>query len=225
MGLNFHSSEDGVVEVSNDSGTTWVKIPGVNSYTETPSPAPERDVVAFEGVGKSIGHPRVPSVELSAIYSPMHKVWDTLRKALESRVLLRFRVTLKEDVFFAIDSAGKTVAIATTGVVSFAGVPKPDLSEETFGPGGAIIVGSKAYIIKEISSAGVATVDPPPGSAVAAATDYKVVSPGIRRPSFVARVASVGDFALGDAEGELTTGVSLAPRGQLPDPIVDPDTL
>ena len=68
-GLTAHGSEFAKFEYSSDN-QVWNEIPGISGYTESGGEAPERDVVAFSGVAKRSGHPRVPSIELQAVYQP-----------------------------------------------------------------------------------------------------------------------------------------------------------
>ncbi len=217
-GLTVHGSEFVKVEYASISEATWKELPGVNSYSETGGEAPERDIVAFSGVAKRSGLPRVPSVEINAVYQPSHAAWRAMREAAAAGTLFRFRVTTKEEERFAINKALHTVAIPATGVVSFAGADKPDFTTGEYGVGMAIKVGGKKHVIDSISDAAppVVKVAPAPGTPVGAAIDYKIVLPSLRRGPFSATVRIVGNVSL-ESEGDMTTTLTLAPRAQLPE--------
>ena len=209
-----HGSEFAKLEYSSDSGLTWIKVPGINSYTESGGEAPERDIVTFDGVAKRSGHPRVPSIELNATYSPAHAAWKAMRAASIKGTLLDFQLTTKEETMKSITGSANTVAIALTGVVTFAGAIKPAV--KLLGPGMVIKVGSSKYVIDSISDAAtpVVMVKPAPSTAVAATATYSIVLPSMRRGPFDARVRLAGNVSL-ESEGDMTTTLTLAPRVQL----------
>ncbi len=216
-GLTVHGSEFATLEYSSD-GSAWVEVPGISGYGESGGEAPERDIVAFSGVAKRSGHPRVPSIELSAAYTPAHAAWKALRGASLDGTLLRFRLTTKKNILEPITGTGNTVAIADTGIVTFAGTVKPNFNEGVIGPGLVIEAGSENYVIDSVSDADtpVVTVKPAPASDVTAKEDYNIVLPSLRRGPFSATVRIVGNVSL-ESEGDMTTTLTLAPRGQLPE--------
>ncbi len=209
-----HGSEFAKLEYSSDSGSTWIQVPGINSYTESGGEAPERDIVTFGGVGKRSGHPRVPSIELNATYSPAHAAWKAMRAASLKGTLLDFRLITKEEAVKSITGPSNTVAIADTGVVTFAGTVQPAVG--LLGPGMVIKVGSKKFVIDSISDAAtpVVKVKPAPASAETAKPTYSIVLPSMRRGPFDARVRLAGNVSL-ESEGDMTTTLTLAPRVQL----------
>ena len=216
-GLTAHGSEFAKFEYSSDN-QVWNEIPGISGYTESGGEAPERDVVAFSGVAKRSGHPRVPSIELQAVYQPAHAAWRAMRKASIEGGVLQFRMTTKEESLFAIDKTGHTVAIAATGVVTLAGAVKPDFTEAQYGVGQVIKVGGDNYVIDSISddASPEVKVKPAPDTAVGAATDYKIVLPSLQRGPFGATVRLADNVSL-ESEGDMTTTLTLAPRGRLPE--------
>ena len=214
-GLTVHGSEFAKFEYSQDN-TEWSEIPGINGYTESGGEAPERDIVAFSGVAKRSGHPRAPSIELQAVYQPAHAAWKALRKASIQGKVLHFRMITNKETLFEIDKAGHTVAIAIDGTATFAGAVKPDFSEAQYGVGQVIEVGGGSHVIDSISDVGAVKVKPAPKTAVTAVTDYKVALPSLQRGSFAATVRIAGNVSL-ESEGDLTTTLTLAPRGQLPE--------
>ena len=217
-GVTAFGSEFARLEYSSDSGSTWNKIPGIQGYTESGGEAPERDVVTFDGVGKKSGHPRVPSIEVSAAYSPAHTAWKAIRQASIKGTLLQFRFTTKkQEPSFTASGNANTVAIATTGVVTFAGTQKPDFAAGEIGLGMVIEVGTDNYIIDSISGDPIVVkVKPAPDSAVSATVSYKIVLPSLRRGPFGATVRLAGNVSL-ESEGDMTTTLTLAPRAHLPE--------
>ena len=215
IGVTAIGSEFATLEYSSDSGATWHQLPGIQGYTESGGEAPERDVVTFAGVAKKSGHPRVPSIEVSAAYSPVHAAWKAIRKASIDGTLLQFRFTTKKKPQFTAIGAANTVAIAYTGVVTFAGTMKPDVAGGLIGLGQVIEIGSDAYVIDSISDAAtpVVTVKPAPATAVTATASYKIVLPSLRR-RFSATVRLAGNVSL-ESEGDMSTTLTLAPRVQL----------
>ena len=213
-GLTVHGSEFATLEYSSDG--SWIEVPGITSYTESGGEAPERDVVAFSGVAKRSGHPRVPSIEMNAVYSPAHAAWRALRTFSFKGTLLQFRLITKKETFESISGPGNTVAIADTGVVTFAGTVQPNFAEGVIGPGQVIEVNSKNYVIDSISDAAtpVVKVKPAPDSAVTAKTPYAIVLPSLRRGPFRATIRVLGNSSL-ESEGDMSTTLTLAPRGQL----------
>ena len=208
-----HGSEFSSVEYSSDQGSTWLKIPGIQSYSESGGEAPERDVVGFDGVAKRSGHLRIPTIEMSAVYSPVHAAWAALRDVALKGALLQFRLTTKKDDVDSQTGSTNTAAIATTGVVTFAG-NEPEIEAAGVAPGQVLVVDSKNYVIDSISAAGVITVKPAPDSAIAAKENWKIILPSVRR-TFAATVR-LADRASLESEGDMTTTLTLAPRAQLP---------
>lgn len=216
-GLTVHGSEFAKLEYSSD-GTTWIEVPGISGYTESGGEAPERDIVAFSGVAKRSGHPRVPAIECSAVYAPAHAAWKAIRVASIKGTLLRFRLTTLEETIESIKGSGNTVAIPTTGVVAFAGTVKPNFKEGLIGPGQVIKAGSAKYVIDSLSDddSPVVTVKPAPETAVSATAEYSIVLPSLRRGPFGATVRLADRVSL-ESESDMTTTLTLAPRGQLPE--------
>ena len=215
-GITAHGSEFAKLEYSADSGATWNKVPGINGYTESGGEAPERDVVTFDGAAKRSGHPRVPSIEVSAVYTPAHAAWKALRKASIDGTLLDFRFITKEVPQFTAIGSTNTVAIAATGVVTFAGTVKPDFQSGKIGLGQVIEVGSGTYVIDSISDATPPLVKVKPATAVTAASGYKIVLPSMRRGPFSSTVRLAGNVSL-ESEGDMSTTLTLAPIAQLPE--------
>ena len=128
MGLNVHSSEFAELEVQ--IATVWRCVPGVNSYAEGGGEAPERDIVSFKAIAKRTGLPRVPTLEIGAVYSPAHDVWRKIRAAANAKTIYSYRLTTKEEPAIPVTESGVTAAVvASTGVVTFAGDPPQSESD------------------------------------------------------------------------------------------------
>ena len=212
--INVIPGLQGQLEYSID-GTTFSVIPGIENISLSGGEAPEADVVTFEGVAKVVGHPRVPTIQATvSAYNPQHSTWRAINLAGRNRAVLTWRFTSKEESFFTATGAGNTVAIAVTGVVTFAG-DAPDFASGRFAPGMTIAVGGASYVIDVITAAGAVTVKPVPVSAVAAAMGYKINNPALRLGPLIATGSVTG--AEMSSEGQLTATLNLAPRAQLPD--------
>ena len=213
-GLTLITSENAKLEYSKD-GVTFLSLPFEGDISASGGEAPENDVVTFSRIGKVVGHPRVPSLSVTIpSYVPNLAAWADIRDALLKRTPLTWRLTTAESELYKASGAGNTVAIADTGVVTFAGV-KPDFTTETYAEGMVIAVGNGKHTIDEIAEDGAIMVKPVPEAAIAAAEDYRVVNPSLRLGPFIASVRSAGNFELA-AESNLTTTLELTPRAQLP---------
>ena len=209
MALTVHGSEFATLEYQ--SGSNWIPVPGITSYAESGGEAPERDVVAFSGVAKRTGHPRLPSIEMNAVFAPAHSAWQALRTAADAGTVLKFRFTTKKETVEAITGTGNSVAIDLAGDVTFAG-NKPDA--KLMGPGQVIQIGGNSHVIDTVSDAGAVKVKPAPDPAVGATETYSIVLPSMRR-AFNAAVRLAGLASI-DSEGDMTTTLTLAPRTSLP---------
>ena len=214
MGITIVAGENSRLELSED-GTTFVKLPYVGNITSAGGEAPETDVVTYEEVGKIVGKRRLPTISIVIpSYVPNLDVWDTIEDAADEKKILSWRMTTQVEEFFVASGAANTVAIATTGVVTFAG-DAPDFTGDDFAPGMVVEVGAAKYTIDSITSAGVVTVKPAPAAAVAATMGYKITNPSRRKGPFKAGIRSGDTFEL-PAEGQLQRTLELTPRARLP---------
>ena len=216
-------TEGARIEISADGGATWKVVPGVASIIESGGDNPTRETTDFQGVSQQVGQARPPTLEvaISGYGAAKHSAFAALRAAKIARSVLHFRWTTAEQVVFARGPAGNTAAIAAAdGAVTFAGNNQPKLAEPTFGPGDALksIAGNgdvTYYTIETIDEDGDAVVEPRPANNVQASA-YEIVVPGLRRPSFAARVPVFGNAGL-ESESNLSTSLTLAPLAVLPD--------
>ena len=233
-GLAVVGSESSVLEYQIADGT-WKFVPGISSWTESGGDAPTRDVVAFEGVGSKTGRQRPQTIECEvSAYAPQHPGWKFLRNAAVNKTVIRVRLTtLKEDIYQGVDGKNRTIAIATTGLVTVDGAfTEPDFKSSTFAPGMAIkIKGDNTnYIIEYIDGINENAADeemgltdtvpmrvsPKPDSDVAANDEFSVIIPALRRGPFAAEIVTTDNSTLA-AEGDLSSGLTLRPKSLLPE--------
>lgn len=209
-----YPTENAIVEVQ--SGTDWLFIPGTASIAESGSEAPTREVATLVNKIQVVGNVAPPTIEFTiSAYAPMHDTNRVLREALINNTILSFRYRFAGQRL-ATPATGRTAAIATTGVVTFAGTGAAiDFSNEAYGPGIALKIGNAYHIVDTISEDGQdLVVKPSPTSQVAAASFEVWVAP-IYRPSFPARVMSFDNVDAG-SESSLATSLGIAPTSILP---------
>ena len=201
--------DSGIVtaDYSEDSGTTWKELVGITNYTQNRDAATTRNVASWGNRTRSLaGAAGARTVSLEGIRPPRDPNWNRLEVLGNQRAIVpQFRIRGQERIVAGETTSGNTAAIATTGVVTFAGTPnKGDF--DSWAPGMSIKIGSALYDIESITSAGVVTVSPKPSAAVDAAL-YSVVEGACQR---VIRgdIINIGQESL--AEGsELTDTVSI----------------
>jgi len=216
-------TENARVEVRSASGS-WKFIPGVASVTESGGESPTRTVSTLQNKITVTGNVNPPTISISvAAYVPHHSTMKLIQEALVNNTILQWRYVFQPQTLFTATGNANTVAIATTGVVTFAGTG-PSLSDEAYGPGIAIKLGSAYHVIDSIDgTTGRATVDPAPGSQIAATADYTIEIPPIYRPSFPARVTMTDNTEAG-SESSLATEIGIAPMAVLPQFVVGTPT-
>ena len=202
--------DSGIVtaQYSEDGGSTWTEIPGVTNWSTTRTAADQREVRAFGGRVRSLaGSAGARTVTIEGIRPPRDPSWSRLEVLGDQRTIVpQFRLTSTEREVSGVTSAGNTAAIAqTTGRVTLAGTPAA-FDDDIVAPGMAIKIGSTLYLIESVTSAGVATVSPVPGTAVAAAV-YSVVEPAAQR---VVRgdITNIGQDSLSEG-AELTDTIEI----------------
>lgn len=215
-GLTIYEASKFKIELSAD-GTTWLELVGASAWTPAGGEAESREVDAFGRQARITGAVGIPTLEVDAVApAVMTEAWALAVQAYKNSTILQFRGTFEEVVVQALKTANAdTAAIATTGVVTFAGGGMPDFSSTSFNEGLAIKIGGKDYPVSRISEAGVPSVYPTPGSAVAAAV-YAVVIPSIRQGPFTARLGVAGNFTVATG-GDLASAMTINPTGQIPD--------
>ena len=221
MALVLIPGDNAIVEFSED-GSTFKEVSNTSSISTSGGEAPESDIVTFGAVGKITGRPRVPTctIALSA-YLPHLPEWATLTTARNTKKALQWRFrTVREEIFASAPAvAGDTVAIADTGVLTFAGDDLPDFSnEDLYGVGMVLESGGESYVIITIDNSGAApevTVWPAPANDIAAAADYEIVVPALQLGPFVGTIRASGNFELAP-EAALSSSLELGLRAQLP---------
>ena len=194
------------------TGGAFRRIPYAGNYSTSGGDPNVIEGDTFDGSYKRTGGLRVPDVDIEfPSYVPNHQAWVELHKAVaDNNKPVHYRITTVEEEFFTAEGAGNTVAIATTGVATFAGVA-PNFLGDDYGPGMELTIGSTNYKIDSISDAGVVTIRPAPGSAVAATISYKIINPQLRR-TFIATFRSHAHDNT-ESGGILSTTLALAMTG------------
>ena len=216
-GMTLVRAENTNLEYSK-AGGTFFPLPYVGDISVSGGEAPETDIISFRRSGKLAGKVRVPSFTMAIpSFTPQLQAFKDIRESIDDGGTLSWRLTTRKDTIFTNAATADTVAIATTGVVTFAGTA-PDFSGSLFGEGMVIKVGGANYVIDSISDADppVVMVRPVPAAAVGAAQPFMIDTPSLRLGPFTAKVRSPLGFVL-PAEGNMTSSIDLTPEAQLPD--------
>ena len=217
VNITVISSEQAQLQASFDNGAVWQTLIGMTSFNIEDAPVDVRDTVPVAGrVGKRWGRPRVPKIAIQSYHLPQTKLYKDLQDLKNTQQLIKFRFMSFERELF--DGSSGQAAISTNGVITFTGSDKPTADKDAIGVGTVIKHGTgsnvKAFTIREISSAGVITVDEPPSSALANGS-YKLYIPSMQLGPFSAGVVTAGGFSL-ETEGEAMTLFEIQPIAQLP---------
>ena len=194
-------------QYSTDGGTTRRFLPFITSWNVARAAAESRNVTALGNYSRTIaGAPGARTGTLEGIRPPGDRNWAALDAASEASELVEFSLVSTERTVVGTTSAGNTAAIATTGIVTLAGNPDT-FDTDRVAPGMVIKIGSDYHVIREISSAGVATVDPAPASSVAAAV-YSIVEAAWRK-SITGTITNIAQETLTEG-AEMTDSIEVA---------------
>lgn len=213
MAIPTYGSERAKFEVKALDSSNWNQVPHITTYGEGGGANPTREVTSFSTMAdKQVGGQRIPSITVDYYPAPHLAVWGIIRTAWKAHTLLDVRLTLATQVMLQATESNDTVAITTSGVVTFAGdVP----ARERLSVGLILVVGSEIYIVDEIDESGQLTVNPAPMTSVSATANYSLIIPSTRR-AFAAYVTMVDRFTVG-SESTVTSQLMLEPKHQLPD--------
>ena len=193
VGLTVSEVAFSVVEASFDAGVTYEHIAGVSGVALTTGAASVETVEAFEGTAQRFGTAPIGSIACQApgpawALPVMKKLWD----ARQGQTTLKFRFKTVTKELNAVASTGKA-AIAADGVVTLSGADggkvNPDFSKRDLAKGVAIVLDGDdtIYVVTSINyTTGVATVAKP--AAAQAATDFKLIVPGLQLGPFDAKI-------------------------------------
>lgn len=151
--------ENSQCQVRDDAGA-WLEIDGAGDVTFSPSAAPVTEVANYRGTYAHTGKERPPSASIPiTTFMPHNPVWGVLAedKVRDFRILWG-----RPDIRYTKKSTpALTGAIATTGVVTFAGGDSADViasfSTGDYGQNMVLVIDAKNYIVVNVSSAGVVT--------------------------------------------------------------------
>ena len=200
-----------IVEVSDDGSTYW-EVPGVGTISKSGGEGSQTQILAINGVGSIAESPGVPTWTISLeAYSPNAKAMQILENAADSQNVVYYRLSTSAEVELKAVKSGDTVAIATTGVCTFAPANSVDFTAAHLGRLGLRIKvtgNTSLFTISGLTSAGAVTVTDAPATAVAAAT-YSVVVPATRE-SGTGTVSAAGNYD-GGPGAALTGSFTLVP--------------
>ena len=207
--LTVHNIEGAVTEFSPDLGVTYYTIPGAESYEETGGEAAVRSGVTAGAAWARVGIPALPLLQLEAQYAPQHPTWERIRTAFEEGSFVYLRETLAGEDVFQAEGATNTVAIDTSGAVTFGGTQRPNFNSNLFAEGQTIVVGTTSYVIISLTRVGslVTVMVEAIALAQAAAQDYKLSLPSLRREA-VGKFANAGRGRI-PGEGNLMTTLAM----------------
>ena len=217
MALITHSSEFFKLFVKFPGSDVSRRVPGVGGYREIDAQAPERYDASFEGMAKRTGQFRIPSLEMSATYLPIHDIWRKLTQFAVGNKLLHFRVETKGDLV-RDEVANETVEILAGGEGhTLFSSPLPNF--DRFAAGMVLTLNSVNYVIDEVepenSRVILRTLEGDFPVAVVAG-QYSVKVPALFRGFFPATIRLINGVNLQE-EGNLFTDLSLSPRAHLPE--------
>ena len=201
-------------------GTDYREITGAGTLTFEPPEAPQNTNRAFRRSRQLTGTAEIGTmtIEVPSLITNTQVYNQLLASGTKN-----FRVETEEELIFTSASTAMA-AIAVARDVTFSGTGDGSsatlLSEDRFGQGASIKIGSTYYLIDEIphdldGSSNKAKVWPAPSGAVAAGT----FSIGIekRQWNFTATVASFGGIGATTGDGtSVTSNLTLAPTSRLP---------
>lgn len=226
------STEDAYVEVQPPTGGAYLPISGVSGVAESGGDAPTRETRSFSAVYTHTGNASPPSISITiAAFQPISPVIRMLVIAHRNNDSLNFRYTFKGRNLEPVTSAGNTARIASSdGAVTIVpGTGDSPIGIERFqrddvGPGAAIKIGSKYYIINTVTASKVTAVDPdnenaqgvwqPPSSDVAGAL-FSLEQPSICRPGFKCRIMNIGNIDA-QVDSDVASTIEIQPITTLP---------
>ena len=200
-----------ILEVSDDGSTYW-EVPGVGTLSKSGGEGSQTQVLAINGVGSIAETPGVPTWTVSMeAYAPMAKAVQIIEGSADTQDVIYYRISTADEVELKEVKSGDTVAIATSGVCTFAPSNSVDFSAAHLGRLGLRIkvTGNTAvFVISGLTDAGQVTVTDAPTTAVAAAT-YSVVIPKTRE-SGTGTISAAGNYD-GGPGAALTGGFTIVP--------------
>lgn len=168
----------GKYEISIDGGATWLRLFNITNYDMSGGDREVEETETLdEGTDVSVGPPKPKDISIGINSSVGSAGWDAAFESYskEKQAMLRVRTEVQE--IFSNVTAGATLRIAATGIVT--AVQLDLTTDKKFKVGRAIVIAGKGYLIESITDATHAVVFPKPAEAVAATADWKLVRRGI----------------------------------------------
>ena len=210
------------LEISGDN-IAWLRVANVGSIGVSGGEAPQTEVRSTDGVAQRTGDPGPPNMTVELPSFLPHMAFGTLLKNRQnSNDDLFIRLTMADKIIFdSGDTSTFTVAIASNGVVTFAGATKPKTSagSRLIAPGHIIDISGQdsKYVIDSITDIGVVTVNPAPADAISASDTYDILAPSLRNGPVIGKVRSgpANNFTV-SADGVLSGTVEFGLNNPLP---------
>ena len=206
-GLVLYEASKFTLWASND-GSAWHEMIGASAVTPSGGEADSREVDAFKRSARVTGSIGIPTYEVDAVAPALGTTaWDLVFNAYINSTVLQFRAEFDE-VEVAALVAGRTAALAATGIVTFAGTgehPRGSIIE-----GQALKIGNAYYVVDTVSDASPPVIKTTHRAAVAAG-DYSLVVPRRRQTIANARVGVAGNFTVATG-AELASALTINPQ-------------
>lgn len=155
-----------------------------------------------------------------AVFHPHSDLTSLIQDALEGdrpKTKIGVRIRTIEDMIFT--QATGTVAIASTGVVTFAGDGLADvnalITNGDIAAGDVIKVANARYRIASTDDSGILSVAPAPTTPLAATANYSVVTPEVVLTLPICTVTGFANSEVG-TDGTYTSTLTVGWRGRLP---------
>ena len=221
------SSDDSILEVSFDGGTSWLEMPFLNAFSSSGGTAEEREVKSFRNVTKIAGRESLGSLSVGIASAVDHiRQWRKLRADISAGKTPLWRYTTK-GALVQKGTAKSMAAVAATGAVTFSGDDRLDPADPKFGIGQALQTpndaAQKIYSVDAFSPATPPVMmisDPARDSeatriaaAINATAKFSIVVPALRYGGlggFLAKASGLNDFDQA-LDGNLTKTITLTP--------------
>ena len=220
------TNSDIEVSFGGDDNASYELLPGAASVDDPGGSAPSTQSQNFKQEFQSTGG--IPPADVTVELDPFVGIHPTIQKlydAAANKTSTWLRWTTAKESLLDAEAAKRTAAIATTGVVTFAGTDGEDAQKarwttETFSVGLALLIAGKLYPVSDIAADGAITVVDgetyaAPTQAVAA-TAYAIVRPGTRKKA----LCRIGQLSVSTPnDGHVTGSVVFRPKT----PVVKPE--
>ena len=106
MALVKIDSKGSRLDVSDDGGQTWQKVPGMQSHSQASGARSTQEVVSWDDIAQTTGEPSIGNFTVSAVLIPYHPVSELLREAAVDGDVLQFRYRSRRKSWYKKAVAG-----------------------------------------------------------------------------------------------------------------------